>query len=75
MVTIEKLTIEERHTWGTCPVCFAQPGESCHIVCPAGDCPICGAPDKEACQNKVIGTCVARLVNAPRTAAINAADD
>ena len=75
MIDIVELTVEERAVWGTCPVCFAQPGESCHIVCPAGDCPICGAKAEYPCQNKVIGTCIARLVNAPHTAAINTVDD
>jgi hypothetical protein len=51
MVTIEKLTIEERHTWGKCPVCGAEHGQACK-------------PDD------INGTHIARLVNAPYTAAI-----
>jgi hypothetical protein len=51
MITITDLTIEERHTWGKCPVCGVEHGQACK-------------PDD------INGTHIARLVNAPHTAAI-----
>jgi hypothetical protein len=56
MIAITDLTIEERHTWGKCPVCGAEHGQACK-------------PDD------INGTHIARLVNAPHTAAINTADN
>ncbi|MBV5322602.1 MAG: hypothetical protein JZU60_02055 [Ilumatobacteraceae bacterium] len=68
MIAITDLTIEERHTWGKCPVCEVEHGQ------------LCVPMTKEGKPSKLIeysagDTHIARLVNAPHTVAINTADN
>ena len=55
-------TYEERATWGTCPICGAEPGEWCE---PAGT-PSLGIPVGGGRHEKGDGVHMARLTNAPR---------
>lgn len=55
-------TFKERAVWGTCPVCFAVPGQPCH---PEVGTPVRAAPGgKRICTGE--GPHIQRLENAPR---------
>ena len=62
-IYIKSLTIDERATWGTCPVCEAQHGEPCDMTAGIA----LGAPEELG----NLGTHAARLWNAPKRAAIS----
>ncbi len=64
MITITDLTIEERALWGVCPVCGAEHGQLCVPLTKDGK------PSK-LFEYGTGDTHIARLVNAPHTAAIN----
>jgi len=57
MIELTKLRYALRAIWGVCPVCYARPGEPC----------IAATTDDMAIYR---GTHVARLINAPKYAAL-----
>ena len=66
MIYIKQLTTDERATWGMCPVCNVRHGEACTL----------SMDDFEEypIDDLGLGAHVARLINAPQTAAINDGD-
>ena len=56
MIEILELTLEERATWGECPVCHAQHLQNCN------------AREGDDTSN-IYFTHIARLINAPKMAA------
>ncbi len=57
MITVRELTYKERAYWGTCPICGAKHGERCKEI------------NSLPGIDLATGAHVARLVNAPHTAA------
>lgn len=70
---LKHLTLEDRSVWGTCPVCYAEPGTNCRPACPSeGPCDICGSPNHGPCLlGEMTGAHIARLINAPMVAAVD----
>ena len=67
MIYIKRLSYEERATWATCPICEAIHGEPCAVL----------AADEDGYYQSELGpgAHIARLVNAPKTAAVNNKDE
>jgi hypothetical protein len=63
-------TFEERATWGTCPICQAQPGEWCH----ADSGLQLGSPAGGGRMQDGDGAHLARLQNAPARIKLISAD-
>lgn len=60
MIELRKLTYDERAVWGVCPVCGAKPGKPCIKMT---------TDWKPSKLLQAKGAHMARLVNAPETAA------
>jgi hypothetical protein len=69
MIYIKRLSYEERATWATCPICEAIHGEPCAVL--TNDM----AGYYKSDDDMGPGVHAARLVNAPKVAAVNDNDE